>query len=121
MTHVAPAQRSLLPITRNRRAALRELGGILLAIAVPVGAVFLTATPIPNPPSRALLNVLSPARMEAIRKRQEADAARRRATAISRRRASKNPRPRDSKTVAERRVRKDIHHPGVTERRAERR
>jgi hypothetical protein len=37
---------------RSRRAALLEIAGVALVLAVPAGAIFATALPIPNPPNR---------------------------------------------------------------------
>ena len=41
----------------SRRTAVLELAGIALVLAIPVGAVLATGSPIPDPPRRRALNV----------------------------------------------------------------
>ena len=37
---------------QSRRGLLLEIAGVALVLAVPAGAIFATAQPIPNPPNR---------------------------------------------------------------------
>lgn len=37
---------------QSRRELLLEIAGVALVLAVPAGAIFATAQPIPNPPNR---------------------------------------------------------------------
>ena len=41
----------------SRRTAVLELAGIALVLAIPVGAMLATVSPIPDPPRRRTLNV----------------------------------------------------------------
>ena len=51
------AQRELRATVQTRRGLLLELAGVALVLAVPAGALFATAQPIPNPPNRRLLDI----------------------------------------------------------------
>jgi hypothetical protein len=41
----------------SRRGILLEIAGVVLVLAVPAGAIFATAQPIPNPPNRRELAI----------------------------------------------------------------
>ncbi len=73
----------------SRRAAVLELAGIAVVLAVPAGAVLTTANPIPNPPSRKTLNFAPPA--------NPGTEQRERAAEKENRRADKNKQKRDDR------------------------
>jgi hypothetical protein len=58
----------------SRRTAVRELAGIALVLAIPVGAMLATASPIPDPPRRRALNVAPPVDLPTEQQPQEQEA-----------------------------------------------
>jgi hypothetical protein len=60
----------------SRRTAVREFVGNAVVLAIPVGAVLVTANPIPDPPRRKMLNAASPVDLST--EQQEVEKERRR-------------------------------------------
>jgi hypothetical protein len=58
----------------SHRTAVRELAGIALVLAIPVGAMLATASPIPDPPRRRALNVAPPVDLPTEQQSQEQEA-----------------------------------------------
>ena len=56
--------RNATPDPKSRRTALTEMLGIMVVLAIPIGAAGVTARPIPNSPNRNVLNILPPQRLE---------------------------------------------------------
>jgi hypothetical protein len=58
----------------SRRTAARELAGIVLVVAILVGAMLTTAGPFPDPPRRRALNVAPPVDLPTEQQLQEQEA-----------------------------------------------
>jgi hypothetical protein len=81
------------PVATSRRAVLSELLGVIVVLAIPIGAVSLTARPIPNPPNREAMNIDVPTRLE-IEEQQRQEKERRKA---AEKQAEDDGSPRDKK------------------------
>lgn len=93
----------------TRRAAVSEALGVAAVLAIPVVVAVSTAEPVPNPPSRETLNVISPQRLEVIQQRREAakerrNAARRQRTLSQRSGRNRPVRPRPQRTPSSNRT-----------------
>jgi hypothetical protein len=80
----------------TRRAVMIEALGVVAVLAIPVGVAFSTAEPMPNPPSREVLNVISAERLGMIQQRRDAAKARRR---VARRQSALNERSERRRSV----------------------
>ena len=80
-------------VSMSRRAALSEMLGVIVVLAIPIGAGFLTARPIPNRPNRDAMNIAVPTKLE-IDEQQRQEKERRKAAA---KQAEDNGSPRTKK------------------------
>jgi hypothetical protein len=63
-------------VATSRRAVLSEILGVIVVLAIPIGAASVTARPIPNPPNREAMNIIAPPRLE-IKEQQRREKKRR--------------------------------------------